>query len=143
MDTLIVLIAVVGIAFLVVRVLLRGELSLKSRGGDVHKLNNKIGYELAARNRHHAVTISPMAGGCEAAENLPARRYLVDEAPLLPLPECTKSRCDCRYIHHQDRRSPESERRRPHGAFVDTALLRDIGERRSSRGRRREDWAAA
>lgn len=42
---------------------------------------------------------------------LETRRILVGEAPLLPLPYCTVTRCLCRYVHYEDRR--ERDRRSP------------------------------
>ncbi|HZF15898.1 MAG TPA: hypothetical protein VE046_08175 [Steroidobacteraceae bacterium] len=53
-----------------------------------------------------AVSIVPtgVAGCCAACEALSSRRYLLKDAPKLPLAQCTAVECNCRYRHHSDRR---------------------------------------
>ncbi|RLQ20818.1 hypothetical protein DWB85_15590 [Seongchinamella sediminis] len=145
MGIIVTSLAVFAIFVLLVFFLWRGIGSPGTAGGFADKRHKGRRKDLAAstRNRYHAVTVSPMEGGCEAVRNLPNRRYLVDEAPLLPLPNCTRQRCDCKYVHYQDRRDPGSDRRQSPGAAIESYLLRDKGERRNPRGRRREDWAVA
>lgn len=64
------------------------------------------------------------------------KRYLSGEAPLLPLPGCTATYCQCRYVHYEDRR--EHNRRhlyqQQHAASIPTSVGR---ERRSGTDRRR------
>lgn len=64
------------------------------------------------------------------------KRFLLREAPLLPLAGCTMKYCKCRYIHYEDRR----QRERRH--FYDpregsSALIITGSERRSRIDRRR------
>jgi hypothetical protein len=53
---------------------------------------------------YHAVSIVPGRNACTAACALRDRRFLSNEAPVLPLPGCNASPCVCRYEHHDDRR---------------------------------------
>jgi hypothetical protein len=59
-----------------------------------------------ARLRYHCVEIIAGPGGCKAAVELKKQRLLSADAPLLPLANCdTPAKCDCRYLHHDDRRA--------------------------------------
>jgi hypothetical protein len=49
-----------------------------------------------------------------AAREIDGRRFLATAAPRLPLPDCNALECNCRFIHHEDRRSGK-ERRSPFG----------------------------
>jgi len=55
-------------------------------------------------NPHHAVSIVPGPRACAAARDLAQRRLLSREAPPLPLKDCDRTACQCRYEHHEDRR---------------------------------------
>ncbi|MCB1705711.1 MAG: hypothetical protein KDI17_12660 [Halioglobus sp.] len=59
----------------------------------------------------HAVSIEPARNSCLAARQAGSQRYLSEEAPALPLAECTERECECRYQHHADRRSGAGDRR--------------------------------
>ena len=53
----------------------------------------------------HAVKVVGKAHSCRATEGLRGKRFLSDEAPRLPLPECSSpGRCGCIYMHYSDRR---------------------------------------
>ena len=53
-----------------------------------------------------AVSVLAGINGCAAAEALRGKRFLSNEAPLLPLRDCgSPGTCKCRYQHHQDRRA--------------------------------------
>lgn len=60
-----------------------------------------------ARKLFHGVSIRPdKVSACEAARNLENLRFLADEAPMLPLSDCSNpSGCRCRYQHYDDRRT--------------------------------------
>jgi hypothetical protein len=75
-----------------------------------------------------AVSVQTSAGACPAARRLGATRFLVAQAPALPLADCDlPDDCDCVFRHHADRRT--GERRRAAGS----------GERRAVPGRRSTD----
>ena len=73
---------------------------------------------------------------CDMARKFSEHRFLVRDAPPLPLSGCTMAeKCHCKYIKHRDRRG---EPRR----LIDFGLasrLFDGRERRSRGGRRRSD----
>ena len=85
-------------------------------------------------NPFHAVSIEPGRRACTNARQREGKRYPSDSAPMLPLPGCTHSTCQCRYVHHNDRRS-KSDRRvnfaNPHA--------HKMSERRHGAGRRMTD----
>ncbi len=85
---------------------------------------------------YQAVSIRPAAtGACNAAGQLASVRFLVAEAPLLPLKTCDAATCDCKYVRFSDRRA---DARR----VVDTSISQQIdlrNDRRSDRGRRKDD----
>jgi hypothetical protein len=59
------------------------------------------------------------------------------------LPECDRSACRCRYVHHQDRRADDGDRRL-HGS-LESNLYGAIAdrERRERSGRRSSDLTEA
>ncbi len=60
----------------------------------------------APDRRWHAVSVKPGPGACDAAAAGKTSRWLSREAPMLPLPGCTRpDRCSCTYRHHDDRRA--------------------------------------
>ena len=88
----------------------------------------------------HAVSIRCPGNACAAAKNLRETRFLSNDAPDLPLQDCSnRSTCNCRYKHFEDRRI---DFRRD----VDFGLplrLPPGDERRHVRGRRASDLATA
>ncbi len=60
-----------------------------------------------ARKLFHGVSIqSEEFGACEAAQALENVRFLSDDAPMLPLSDCSNpAGCRCRYQHFDDRRT--------------------------------------
>jgi hypothetical protein len=91
-----------------------------------------------SKGQWHAVSIVGGPGHCPAVEGLGPKRFLADEAPRLPLPECSSAwRCKCVYHHFSDRREG------PRRAAERDGLGRPwIGaERRETRGRRADDSA--
>jgi hypothetical protein len=65
--------------------------------------------------RFHAVAIECGTDACPAANELRNMRLLSGEAPQLPLPDCDAPRCDCRYVHFDDRR--DEDRRHPYAGI--------------------------
>jgi len=89
----------------------------------------------APTKAYRAVSIGPKGQGCSAVEEISGKRFLSNDAPLLPLPECdNRDNCDCRYTHWDDRRQ-EEDRRSPVGGM--SARLGDGEERRSKTDRRK------
>ena len=55
-------------------------------------------------NPFHAASIKAGPRCCHAAGSMAGMRFLSREAPRLPLPQCDVAACECRYVHHDDRR---------------------------------------
>ena len=84
--------------------------------------------------RWHAVSVKPASGACPAAISGKNRRWLSREAPMLPLPGCTRpDACHCTYQHHDDRRAG-SRRAEDLDAFARQPTIPT--ERRKQRTRR-------
>jgi hypothetical protein len=60
-----------------------------------------------ALNPFHAVSINPGPRCCQAAKALTGVRFLSAQAPRLPLPQCEAGTCECKYLHHEDRRADD------------------------------------
>ena len=59
-----------------------------------------------AASHWHAVAIKPKGQCCDAVQARRSARFLSNEAPRLPLAECsTSDTCSCVYKHHADRRA--------------------------------------
>lgn len=93
---------------------------------------------LAAKAReersYHCVEIRSGKTACEAVKTYVNKRFLSDQAPLLPVEGCTAQKCSCRYLHFDDRR--QHDRRNPYGLFAGIPPL-NTGERRSKADRRK------
>lgn len=84
--------------------------------------------------KFHAVSIKPGRTSCEAVNAVEDVRFLSNEAPQLPLPDCTNPDCRCTYQHYDDRRTgPRRD------ADVGLPGEAPAQERRKQRGRRSTD----
>ena len=63
-----------------------------------------------AGSEFHAVSLKVTGNACNAAKAMTGRRFLAAAAPKLPLPECDVLECNCRFVHHKDRRSGKDRR---------------------------------
>jgi hypothetical protein len=93
----------------------------------------------SAANKYRAVSIQCPAEGCAAAKALDKKRFLTREAPVLPLKDCDQATCHCSYAHHADRRSVDDDRRSIHSLQTELYTRTAGQERRTRRGRRKED----
>ena len=84
----------------------------------------------------HAVSVETDLTPCAAALALSDRRFLSNEAPPLPLPDCDSDSCGCRYAHHGDRRSGD-DRRMPFVSLGGFGIQHADSDRRVRRDRRR------
>ena len=77
-----------------------------SHGKGAAPVRNKSAIR-TARKLFHGVSIQPEAhSACDAAQALERRRFLADDAPMLPLSDCPNpAGCRCRYQHFDDRRT--------------------------------------
>jgi hypothetical protein len=92
-----------------------------------------------AHNPYHAVSIHSKGKVCPSVAKLAKQRFLVAEAPITPLPDCSSPHCVCTYRHHKDRRRDTIDRRNL-GQPSNVYFLQsgNKGSRRA-RGRREED----
>lgn len=89
--------------------------------------------------KYHAVSIRFDRNACKAAQDLAGRRFLAAEAPDLPLAACDAAACNCRFVHHADRRSGK-DRRSPFAASGRAGTTGEFPhEQRAGNDRRRND----
>jgi hypothetical protein len=85
------------------------------------------------RGEYRAVSLAPSSTCCAAAKDAPGKRYLLREAPRLPLADCTMpTNCSCKFRKHADLRDVD---RRALGA-TETSRWFAGSERRKRGGRR-------
>lgn len=108
----------------------------KSSGTDKAETTVKVNKGNAA---YHAVSIKLSGHACKAATDLTGRRFLSTAAPKLPLPDCDVFDCNCRFVHHKDRRAGK-DRRSP---FAPSGIAGGTGrfeaEQRKGNDRRASD----
>lgn len=88
---------------------------------------------------YRACTIEPGPDACAAVAGLQDKHFLQGDVPALPLPECGRLQCDCRYRRHQDRRQKDDDRRLPGAAATEMYPHAAEERRRARRGRRADD----
>lgn len=90
---------------------------------------------------YRAVSIAIGDCACESVRVLAGTRFLVSDAPHVPLPGCTERKCGCTYERYLDRRDQNGDRRAEFSAL--TSVYTTIGntERRRHRERRAADLA--
>ncbi len=92
----------------------------------------------------HAVSIDypdePYEGACFAVRQLTDKRFLSDQAPVLPLADCQNDECSCSYMHHADRRSG-NDRRVPSGPGTPKSLIAERRGDTGTTGRRKTDFS--
>ena len=93
-------------------------------------------------NPYKAVSIHSYGDVCAAAQQVAGQRFLTDEAPLIPLEDCTAEKCHCVYRHHSDRRRG-GDRRGHRDTAEEFLATPGYQNRRNTRGRRAGDLAAA
>ena len=91
-------------------------------------------------NPYHAVSIKAGKGCHQTAQKYGRQRFLSGEAPQLPQPTCNAKACECRYVHHEDRRDGSDRRQREaHDVWAMGPQLAKGGGRRAGQGRRVTD----
>jgi len=92
--------------------------------------------EAASKNLFASVSIAHDFDSCETVQGYSNIRFLTKDAPLVPLKNCAKKHiCNCKYIHHKDRRS--ASRRSSFNAGSSSILENSMtNDKRKSSGRR-------
>lgn len=62
-------------------------------------------------DKYSSVSICCTEKACPAAQSATGLRYLIDDAPDLPLAKCSQDGCTCSYASYRDRRSFLTNRR--------------------------------
>ena len=94
------------------------------------------------RSPYRATSIASGGSTCSAVKRLLHVKFLDldDRIPALPVVGCNIGYCNCKYVHHADRRESHMDRRSPHTL---TSELYDrsgrINRREGKGGRRRGD----
>ena len=89
--------------------------------------------------RFTGVEVVPRRGACcEAVRAIAGQRFLSEEAPRLPLADCDRPQCDCRYQHFTDRRT-DVRRDGDIGVGIASELYNSDCRRSKGRGRRSTD----
>lgn len=91
-------------------------------------------------NRFRAVSLQCDTGACDAALALGNKRFLPADLGPLPLADCNSPKCNCTYVHHDDRRSAEGDKRAPSALSTDLYHTSGKPERRTRKGRRESDF---
>ena len=114
--------------------------SPRRTAGNGHPVARQSADAEADGDSHYpAVSIRTYHNGCPAAEALKGQRFLPEEAPSLPLPNCIWARCNCTYAHHVDRRTGNLDRRKMIGDDREYPLSMGDDDPRGDRGRRSRD----
>ncbi len=101
-------------AFILVALLLAWLLIRRRSASATKKAESATPRVSQKSTKFHAVSIRFESNACKAARAMEGRRFLSNAAPRLPLPECDVLDCNCRFIHHKDRRTGR-DRRSPFG----------------------------
>lgn len=125
---LLVLVAVLLVVWLYIR-----------RRGQTRNDEEQAPVKRVEDTRYHAVSIKFGKDACAAAKGLTGERFLATEAPELPLRQCDAGVCECRFTHHEDRRTGR-DRRDPFGpGYLGGGTGRFDAERREGSERRKND----
>ena len=137
MKILFILAAVV-LAIVIFRVL-RSNSKSTAKAPSAAKRVKSARNVIPSSDAYHAVSVTCGPNACQQALELGEKRFLPAEMPRFPLPDCTSSKCQCKFAHYDDRRDPDSEKRAP--TALRSQLYTNAGrpERRSRGGRRKTD----
>lgn len=132
-------IIIVAVALFVARLLFSGR-KAKNKSASTYRSTSHRKAPAKKRSpmgRYRAVSCS---GVCSAVREIREKRFLEREAPSFPLPGCPEPRCQCVYLHHEDRRAGRRDRR---GLAHPSELYAGVANRRQRLGRRATDLVMA
>ncbi len=93
------------------------------------------------RNPYNAVSVMSSRVACTAVGKIKNQKFLSKDAPLLPLAACSVKECNCKYVHHPDRRDESNDRRMPYSLGTTFYAQGDRPDRRANPGRRSSDYS--
>lgn len=87
----------------------------------------------AKSHPYRAVSVAPTRASCPAAVAVRDKRFLMAEAPTLPLPMCTwPLSCPCKLKTHEDRRASPRREMGEHKEVSKVRKERRVGGRRAT-----------
>lgn len=129
------------VIFLSVALSWKAIVFLRQRSGNPVYRERRSGYGASAP--FHAVSIHPEQQCCGAVQSIGQTRFLSEDAPGLPLPQCDYETCRCKYEHHEDRRTGARDRRFGVVPETETTEFWSLKNRRNAAGRRGGDFQLA
>jgi len=90
------------------------------------------------QTEYGAASVVYSAGACPMVKTLGDKRFLTARVPQFPLPGCNAAECHCRYVFHDDQRTPDDRRAR-YSMTSDLYTVAGRAERRAANGRRKID----
>ena len=100
--------------------------------------SNAATIRLKETSEFHSASIRLGARACDAAKQMSGQRILSKEVPGLPLPDCDRAECYCKFVHHSDHRQGQS-RRSPFASGVSGDTGKYLQEQRENPDDRRAD----
>ncbi len=90
------------------------------------------------RHAHHffGVIVQPGSNACDAVKAIAYSRYLSEDAPRLPLPDCNRGECRCTLQPQDDRRAGYDRRGDSFSAYGNFELDRHAQKRHTRNDRR-------
>lgn len=117
----------------------RGDPKKKSPTASRRKKGHKISAagkrKIAKAHDFPSVSIQCGPSACQAVVDLSDHRFLANEAPKVPLPDCNSASCSCKFVHHDIRREQDEDRRAPNS--MRTALYENSENTERRQGGRR------
>lgn len=110
-----------------------GRPETRNKAGNLNRTVRQAESLSTAQRKYPIVSIAHGENACDAVRRIHGIRQHISQIPILPLADCDCTQCNCKYVHHEDRRGPLRERR----SF--SASTADLQDRRRSAGRRRSD----
>jgi len=145
MKVAVFVVAVVLVLVLVLVRILRS--SSQSRGGSPAAPKQvtgrkSVGAQAGARTAggYRAISVKCGPDACAQALALGKRRFLPGQLRTLPLPDCTSADCQCKFVHHPDRRDSDGDQRALSSLSSQLYSTSGKPERRSRAGRRKKDF---
>ncbi len=97
--------------------------------------------QASKKQAYRGVRVVPHGDGCcQAARSIADERFLLEDAPMLPLPTCDAETCHCTYKRFDDRRT-DIRRASDLGFDIASQLGDQTKQISRSPGRRSEDLA--
>jgi hypothetical protein len=85
------------------------------------------------KSQYRCVKIEPSYNACKTALAMREKPILMNEMPVLPLQNCDKSKCDCKFTRHNDRRMNN----RREDVNIAGQIISEVNNKRERKDRRK------